>query len=102
MNRITAAIILSGININSSLAKLKQLDSIYTTTTHIDSLKSKILNPKISIHTIHFEELAHQHYIDYTNLFFILSSFGEMNTELFTDDTQVEIIDAVNFASIGF
>ena len=94
MNTISAAIILSGININSSLAKLTRADSIYTTIAQIDSLKSKILNPKISIHQIHFDELTHKHYIDYINLFFVLSTFGEMNTMLFTDDTQVEIIDA--------
>ena len=100
MNKVSAAIILSGMNINSSLAKLKQTDIIYATTSHIDYIKSKILNSKTSVHAIHFEELTHQQCIDYINLFFVLSSFGEMNTELFADDTQVEIIDAVKMISM--
>ncbi len=91
---------LSDVNLNASLAIANQCDYIYTTPNLLNILKFKKQGSATKIYTIDFSEFKKNKFIETDHMFFVLATFGEMQTFLFLDDTQLVIFEAAKMITM--
>ena len=100
MDRKKAAIILSGENLKVSLATSGKCDYIYIRSDLLKKIRLKHKNISSEINKIDFSELKEKKYIKQENMFFMLATFREMMTDLFIDDTQMDILEVAQMISM--
>ena len=100
MNRQSAALILTDIQLKNSIKKIRNFDFIYASKQILNKIIEIDLYPKLKIQEIYFEALESCERINYNDLFIALSTLGEMRTSLIASDKQIDILNAANMIKL--
>ena len=100
MNRIKTAIILTDPGSELFRAIIERSSRVYVTSNVLNTLIRRKNTVNSSLRIIEFEELRDGRSINSDNLLFALMSFGNTIVNLSIDDTQVSLLECIQFFAL--